>query len=187
MFDGERVLVQWTDRGRTRRGCPGAPAMWLGIARPVVHALTRGANDRIREMAPVKGGRNRFLPVGCLPRRRRDAAEFRRLTPPGDLVSAGCSSSSKSRACRGTDASIVAMYEEAARGDVRSGFTPSTATIRMAAAGLLDRLFGWPFETPSRCPGWCSAGCGAVTRTDVRYPTPGGPWCVLYAKPRRTL
>jgi hypothetical protein len=57
LFDGERRL-RYMDRIGVDQQVLVRPPMWLGMARPLLHELTRVANESIAEMAaawPMKG------------------------------------------------------------------------------------------------------------------------------------
>jgi aminocarboxymuconate-semialdehyde decarboxylase len=121
------------------------PPMWLGMPRPVIHDLTRVANDSIAEMAATWP--DRFIAVGVLPVVDDEMmAEFRRLHT--DLGVRGVLIFSNIEGLPLDDPSMWPLYEEAAAADVPIWIHPQHGhSYPWLKRDLLDRLFGWPFET----------------------------------------
>jgi predicted TIM-barrel fold metal-dependent hydrolase len=146
LFDGERRL-RFMDRiGVDQQVLVLVrPPMWLGMPRPVIHELTRIANDSIAEMAGKWP--DRFIAVGVLPVVDDEMmAEFHRLTT--ELGVRGVLIFSNIEGLPLDDASMWPLYEAAARGDVPIWIHPQHGhSYPWLKKDLLDRLFGWPFET----------------------------------------
>jgi predicted TIM-barrel fold metal-dependent hydrolase len=121
------------------------PPMWLGMPRPVVHKLTRIANDSIAEMAARHP--DRLIAVGVMPVVDDETmAEFSRLRD--DLGIRGVLIFSNINGLPLDDASMWPLYAEAAAHDVPIWIHPQHGhSYPWLKQDLLDRLFGWPFET----------------------------------------
>jgi aminocarboxymuconate-semialdehyde decarboxylase len=119
--------------------------MWLGMPRPIVHELTRVANDSIAEMAAAWP--DRFIPVGVLPVVDDEMlAEFGRLH--NDLGVPGVLIFSNIEGLPLDDPSMWPLYEAAAAADVPIWIHPQHGhSYPWLKRDLVDRLFGWPFET----------------------------------------
>lgn len=146
LFDGERRLRYMDRIGVDQQVLVLVrPPMWLGMPRPVIHQLTRIANDSIAEMAATWP--DRFLPVGVLPVVDDDMmAEFGRLT--GELGVRGVLIFSNIEGLPLDDASMWPLYHEAAQRDVPIWIHPQHGhSYPWLKKDLVDRLFGWPFET----------------------------------------
>lgn len=146
LFDGERRL-----RFMDRIGVDlqvlvlVRPPMWLGMPRQVIHELTRVANESIAELA----GRwpDRFIPVGVLPVVDDEMmVEFGRLRT--ELGMRGVLIFSHVEGLPLDHESMWPLYAEAARHDVPIWIHPQDGhSYPWLKQDMLDRLFGWPFET----------------------------------------
>jgi predicted TIM-barrel fold metal-dependent hydrolase len=121
------------------------PPMWLGMPRPLVHELTRVANDSIAEMAAAWP--DRFIPVGVLPVVDDEMmAEYGRLT--SELGLRGVLIFSNVEGLPLDDASMWPLYAAAARDDLPIWIHPQDGhSYPWLEEDRLDRVFGWPFET----------------------------------------
>jgi aminocarboxymuconate-semialdehyde decarboxylase len=115
------------------------------MPRPLIHDLTRIANESIAEMAAAWP--DRFIPVGVLPVVDDEMmAEFGRLTT--DLGMAGVLIFSNIEGLPLDDDSLWPLYEQAAGASVPIWIHPQHGhSYPWLKKDLLDRLFGWPFET----------------------------------------
>ena len=121
------------------------PPMWLGMPRPVIHKLTRVANDSIAELAASHP--DRFIAVGVLPVVDDEMmAEFGRVRT--ELSVRGVLIFSNIEQLPLDHASMWPLYAEAAQHDVPIWIHPQHGhSYPWLKQDLLDRLFGWPFET----------------------------------------
>jgi aminocarboxymuconate-semialdehyde decarboxylase len=146
LFDGERRLRYMDRIGVDQQVLTLVrPPMWLGMPRPIVHELTRVANESIAEMAAAWP--DRFVPVGVLPVVDDEMlAEFGRLHR--DLGVPGVLIFSNIEGLPLDDPSMWPLYEQAAAADVPIWIHPQHGhSYPWLKRDLLDRLFGWPFET----------------------------------------
>jgi len=146
LFDGERRLRYMDRIGVDKQVLVLVrPPMWLGMPRPVIHELTRVANESIAEMAAQWP--DRFIPVGVLPVVDDEMmAEFGRLT--GELGVRGVLIFSNVDGLPLDDASMWPLYAAAAADDVPIWIHPQHGhSYPWLKRDLVDRLFGWPFET----------------------------------------
>jgi aminocarboxymuconate-semialdehyde decarboxylase len=146
LFDGERRLRYMDRIGVDQQVLTLVrPPMWLGMPRPIVHELTRVANDSIAEMAAAWP--DRFIPVGVLPVVDDEMlAEFGRLH--NDLGVPGVLIFSNIEGLPLDDPSMWPLYEAAAAADVPIWIHPQHGhSYPWLKRDLVDRLFGWPFET----------------------------------------
>lgn len=146
LFDGERRLRYMDRIGVDQQVLTLVrPPMWLGMPRPIVHELTRVANDSIAEMAAAWP--DRFIPVGVLPVVDDEMlAEFGRLHT--DLGVPGVLIFSNIEGLPLDDPSMWPLYEAAADADVPIWIHPQHGhSYPWLKRDLVDRLFGWPFET----------------------------------------
>ena len=146
LFDGKRRLRYMDRIGVDQQVLVLVrPPMWLGMPRPVIHELTRIANDSIAGMAAKWP--DRFIAVGVLPVVNDEMmAEFDRLTT--ELGVRGVLIFSNIEGLPLDDASMWPLYEAAAQGDVPIWIHPQHGhSYPWLKRDLLDRLFGWPFET----------------------------------------
>jgi predicted TIM-barrel fold metal-dependent hydrolase len=146
LFDGERRLRYMDRIGVDQQVLVLVrPPMWLGMPRPVVHDLTRIANESIADMAGTWP--DRFIPVGVLPVIDDEMmAEFGRLVT--ELGMAGVLIFSNVEGLPLDDASMWPLYQEAAGANVPIWIHPQHGhSYPWLKKDLLDRLFGWPFET----------------------------------------
>ncbi len=121
------------------------PPMWLGMPRPVIHTLTRVANDSIAELAASHP--DRFIAVGVLPVVDDEMmAEFSRLRD--ELGVRGVLIFSNIEELPLDHPSMWPLYAEAAGHDVPIWIHPQHGhSYPWLKQDLVDRLFGWPFET----------------------------------------
>jgi predicted TIM-barrel fold metal-dependent hydrolase len=146
LFDGERRLRYMDRIGVDQQVLTLVrPPMWLGMPRPIVHELTRVANDSIAEMAAAWP--DRFIPVGVLPVVDDEMlAEFGRLHT--DLGVPGVLIFSNIEGLPLDDPSMWPLYGAAAAADVPIWIHPQHGhSYPWLKRDLVDRLFGWPFET----------------------------------------
>ncbi len=146
LFDGEQRLRYMDRIGVDQQVLVLVrPPMWLGMPRPVIHKLTRVANESIAEMAATWP--DRFIPVGVLPVVDDEMmAEFTRLY--SELGVRGVLIFSNIEGLPLDDASMWPLYEEAAKNDIPIWIHPQHGhSYEWLKQDLLDRLFGWPFET----------------------------------------
>lgn len=146
LFDGEHRLRYMDRIGVDQQVLVLVrPPMWLGMPRPVIHKLTRVANESIAEMAAAWP--DRFIPVGVLPVVDDEMmAEFTRLY--SELGVRGVLIFSNIEGLPLDDASMWPLYEEAAKQDIPIWIHPQHGhSYEWLKQDLLDRLFGWPFET----------------------------------------
>jgi predicted TIM-barrel fold metal-dependent hydrolase len=121
------------------------PPMWLGMERETMHRLTRIANDAIAAMAASHP--DRLIGVGVLPAVDDEMmAEFQRLHSelglPGVLIFSNIDGKPLD------DESMWPLYAEAAARDVPIWIHPQHGhSYPWLKRDLIDRLFGWPFET----------------------------------------
>jgi uncharacterized protein len=116
LFDGERRLRYMDRIGVDQQVLVLVrPPMWLGMSRPLVHELTRVANESIAEMAAAWP--DRFIPVGVLPVVDDEMmAEYHRLTT--DLGICGVLIFSNIEGLPLDDDSMWPLYAAAAGDDV---------------------------------------------------------------------
>jgi len=146
LFDGERRLRYMDRIGVDQQVLVLVrPPMWLGMPRPLVHELTRVANESIAEMAAAWP--DRFIPVGVLPVVDDEMmAEYHRLTT--GLGVRGVLIFSNVEGLPLDDDSMWPLYAAAAGDDVPIWIHPQHGhSYPWLKQDLLDRLFGWPFET----------------------------------------
>ncbi|HWG60438.1 MAG TPA: amidohydrolase family protein [Streptosporangiaceae bacterium] len=146
LFDGERRLRYMDRIGVDKQVLVLVrPPMWLGMPRPLIHDLTRVANDSIAEMAAKWP--DRFIPVGVLPVVDDEMmAEFGRLH--GDLGVRGVLIFSNVEGRPLDDDSMWPLYAEADSAGVPIWIHPQHGhSYPWLKRDLVDRLFGWPFET----------------------------------------
>jgi predicted TIM-barrel fold metal-dependent hydrolase len=121
------------------------PPMWLGMPRPLVHELTRVANDSIAAMAARWP--DRFIGIGVLPLVDDEMmAEFHRMRDelglPGVLIFSNIDGLPLDHE------SMWPLYGAAAETDTPIWIHPQHGhSYEWLKRDLLDRLFGWPFET----------------------------------------
>jgi aminocarboxymuconate-semialdehyde decarboxylase len=121
------------------------PPMWLGMERETMHRLTRIANESIAAMAASHP--DRLIGVGVLPAVDDEMmAEFQRLHSelglPGVLIFSNIDGKPLD------DESMWPLYAEAAGRDVPIWIHPQHGhSYSWLKRDLIDRLFGWPFET----------------------------------------
>jgi aminocarboxymuconate-semialdehyde decarboxylase len=146
LFDGERRLRYMDRIGVDQQALVLVrPPMWLGMPRPIIHELTRVANTSIAEMAARWP--DRFIPVGVLPVVDDEMmAEFERLR--NELGIRGVLIFSNIEGLPLDDASMWPLYGAAAATDTPIWIHPQHGhSYPWLKRDLLDRLFGWPFET----------------------------------------
>lgn len=146
LFDGERRLRYMDRIGVDQQVLVLVrPPMWLGMPRPMIHELTRVANDSIAEMAGKWP--DRFIAVGVLPVVDEEMmAEFARLR--SELGMAGVLIFSNIEGLPLDDPSMWPLYEEAEKTRMPIWIHPQHGhSYPWLKHDLLDRLFGWPFET----------------------------------------
>jgi aminocarboxymuconate-semialdehyde decarboxylase len=121
------------------------PPMWLGMERETMHRLTRIANESIAAMAATHP--DRLIGVGVLPAVDDEMmAEFQRLH--GELGLPGVLIFSNVDGKPLDDESMWPLYAEAAARDVPIWIHPQHGhSYAWLKRDLIDRLFGWPFET----------------------------------------
>ena len=121
------------------------PPMWLGMELDDVHRLTRVANDTIAELAATHP--DRFVGVGVIPVVDDvTLEEFRRARDELGLKGVLIFSNVEGRPL--DDDSMWPLYEEAAGSDTPIWIHPQHGhSYPWLKKDLVDRLFGWPFET----------------------------------------
>lgn len=121
------------------------PPMWLGMPREIIHKLTRIANEGIAEMAASHP--DRFVAVGVLPVIDDEMmTEFGRVR--SELNTRGVLIFSNIEGLPLDDPSMWPLYHEAAEHDVPIWIHPQHGhSYPWLKQDLIDRLFGWPFET----------------------------------------
>lgn len=146
LYDGERRMRYMDRIGVDQQVLVLVrPPMWLGMPRHVIHQLTRIANDSIAEMAATWP--DRFVAVGVLPVVDDEMMEeFQRLH--AELGVRGVLIFSNIEGLPLDDASMWPLYAEAASHDVPIWIHPQHGhSYAWLKRDLVDRLFGWPFET----------------------------------------
>jgi aminocarboxymuconate-semialdehyde decarboxylase len=146
LFDAERRLGYMDRIGVDQQVLTLVrPPMWLGMPRPVIHKLTKVANDSIAEMAA--GHPDRFVAVGVLPVVDDEMmTEFGRLH--SELGLRGVLIFSNIEELPLDHSSMWPLYAEAASRDVPIWIHPQHGhSYPWLKQDLVDRLFGWPFET----------------------------------------
>ncbi|MGH9103276.1 MAG: amidohydrolase family protein [Acidimicrobiales bacterium] len=121
------------------------PPMWLGMERPVLHRLTRVANDSIAAMAAAHP--DRLIGVGVLPVVDDvTIEELHRVRE--ELGMKGVLIFSNIEGKPLDDESMWPLYEAVATHDMVLWIHPQHGeTHPWVKRDLLDRIFGWPFET----------------------------------------
>ncbi len=121
------------------------PPMWLGMDRPTLHRLTRIANDGLAAMAAAHP--DRFVSVGVLPAMDDVLlGELQRIDEELRLPGVLIFSNIEGRAL--DDEIMWPLYDEAARRKLPIWIHPQhPQSYPWLKKNLLDRLFGWPFET----------------------------------------
>jgi predicted TIM-barrel fold metal-dependent hydrolase len=121
------------------------PPMWLGMERETMHRLTRIANESIAAMAASHP--DRLIGVGVLPAVDDEMmTEFQRLH--GELGLPGVLIFSNIDGKPLDDQSMWPLYAEASAQDVPIWIHPQHGhSYPWLKRDLIDRLFGWPFET----------------------------------------
>ncbi|MDA8292661.1 MAG: amidohydrolase family protein [Actinomycetota bacterium] len=121
------------------------PPMWLGMARPDVHELTRVANDGLAAMASEDP--DRFIGVGVLPVVDEvTMVELDRLRVELGLAGVLIFSNVEGEPL---DADAMwPLYEYAAAHSFPIWIHPQHGhSYPWLSRDLVDRIFGWPFET----------------------------------------
>lgn len=121
------------------------PPMWLGMERDDIHRLTRLANETIAEFAA--GHPDRFAGVGVMPIvDDQTMVEFRRARDELGLKGVMIFTNVEGRPL--DDDAMWALYEEAAASDTPIWIHPQHGESHSwLKRDLVDRVFGWPFET----------------------------------------
>lgn len=121
------------------------PPMWLGLDTALLHRLTRVANDGLAAMAAAHP--DRFVAIGVLPKMDEVLLdEFRRIDEELELSGVLIFSNVEGKAL--DDESMWPLYDEAARTRMPIWIHPQHGhSYPWLKKDLLDRLFGWPFET----------------------------------------
>ncbi len=121
------------------------PPMWLGMDRTDIHRLTRVANETIGKMAAEHP--DRFIAVGVLPVVDEvTMADFTRMWRDLDLKGVLIFSNIEGRPI--DEPPMWALYEKAAEWDLPIWIHPQHAhSYPWITQNLLDRLFGWPYDT----------------------------------------
>jgi predicted TIM-barrel fold metal-dependent hydrolase len=121
------------------------PPMWLGMDRPTLHRLTRIANDGLAAMAAAHP--DRFISVGVLPAMddvllTEVARMDEELGLPGVLIFSNIEGKALD------DESMWPLYAQAAQRKLPIWIHPQHGmSYPWLRKNVLDRLFGWPFET----------------------------------------
>jgi predicted TIM-barrel fold metal-dependent hydrolase len=121
------------------------PPMWLGMDRRTMHRLTRIANDGLAAMAATHP--DRFVSIGVLPAMDDVLlTEVQRIDEelglPGVLIFTNVEGKPVD------DESMWPLYAEAAARRMPIWIHPQHGqSYPWLKKDLLDRLFGWPFET----------------------------------------
>lgn len=121
------------------------PPMWLGMARPDVHELTRIANDGLAEMAGEDP--DRFIGVGVLPVVDEvTMVELDRMRTELGLAGVLVFTNVEGEPLDADE--MWPLYEYAAANDFPIWIHPQHGhSYPWLNRDLVDRLFGWPFET----------------------------------------
>ncbi len=121
------------------------PPMWLGMDRPTMHRLTRIANDGLAAMAAAHP--DRFASVGVLPA-MDDVLLDELVRIDEELQLSGVLIFTNVEGKALDDESMWPLYDEAARRKLPIWIHPQHGlSYPWLRKNLLDRLFGWPFET----------------------------------------
>jgi predicted TIM-barrel fold metal-dependent hydrolase len=121
------------------------PPVWLGMARPDIHRLTRIANDSIAEFARRRP--DRFIGVGVIPVVDEVMMEeFERVHAELDLKGVLIFSNIEGKPV--DDPSMWPLYERAAAVDLPIWIHPQHANLYpWIGRDVLDRTLAWPFDT----------------------------------------
>jgi aminocarboxymuconate-semialdehyde decarboxylase len=121
------------------------PPMWLGMDRKDIHRLTRLANETIAEFAADHP--DRFAGVGVMPVVDDETmAEFRRARD--ELGLKGVLIFTNVEGLPLDDDSMWQLYDEAAASGTPIWIHPQHGRSHAwLQRDLVDRVFGWPFET----------------------------------------
>lgn len=121
------------------------PPMWLGMDRADIHRLVRLANETIADFAA--GHPDRFIGVGVMPVvDETTMTEFRRARD--ELGLKGFQIFTNVEGLPLDDDSMWPLYDEAAASDTPIWIHPQHGRSHdWLKRDLVDRVFGWPFET----------------------------------------